>query len=123
MMRYMKNIHSHFETGRTETRSLFMWTKFGVKIFPVPNLCKMKFQIKSRNPNQDITHVVQNCIVAKSTTLTWNITTRPPLSPVASNSPSWLNSTQEIISASVTSSSKAPFICEKHHDLSPFPAK
>ena len=29
----------------------------------------------------------------------WNMTTRPPLSPVASNSPSWLNSTHEIISA------------------------
>lgn len=55
--------------------------------------------------------------------LTWNITTRPPLSPVANNSPSWLNSTQDIISASVTSSSKAPFICEKHHDLSPLPTK
>lgn len=49
------------------------------------------------------------------------MTTRPPLSPVASNSPSWLNSTQDIISASVTSSSKAPFICEKHQEASPLP--
>lgn len=29
----------------------------------------------------------------------WKITTRPPLSPVARRSPSWLNSTHEIISA------------------------
>lgn len=52
----------------------------------------------------------------------WNMTTRPPLSPVASSSPSWLNSTHEMMSASVTSSSNAPFICEKHHDVSPLPA-
>lgn len=29
----------------------------------------------------------------------WKMTTRPPLSPVAKNSPSWLNSTVEIMSA------------------------
>lgn len=29
----------------------------------------------------------------------WNTTTLPPLSPVAKNSPSWLNSTVEIMSA------------------------
>lgn len=52
----------------------------------------------------------------------WNITTRPPLSPVANSSPSWLNSTHEMMSASVTSSSRAPFICEKHQDVSPLPA-
>lgn len=49
------------------------------------------------------------------------MTTRPPLSPVAKSSPSWLNSTQDMISASVTSSSKAPLICEKHQDASPLP--
>lgn len=32
----------------------------------------------------------------------WKITTRPPLSPVAKNSPSWLNSTVEIMSAEDT---------------------
>ena len=51
--------------------------------------------------------------------LTWNITTLPPLSPVASSSPSWLNSTQEMRSASVTSSSKVPFTWLKHHVVSP----
>ena len=30
---------------------------------------------------------------------TWKMTTLPPLSPVASNSPSWLNSTHDMISA------------------------
>ncbi len=29
----------------------------------------------------------------------WNTTTRPPLSPVAKNSPSWLNSTVDMMSA------------------------
>jgi len=29
----------------------------------------------------------------------WKMTTLPPLSPVARRSPSWLNSTQEIMSA------------------------
>ena len=29
----------------------------------------------------------------------WKMTTRPPLSPVANKSPSWLNSTQDIMSA------------------------
>ena len=45
----------------------------------------------------------------------WKMTTLPPLSPVARRSPSWLNSTQEMMSASVTSSSRVPFTCEKHH--------
>ena len=29
----------------------------------------------------------------------WKITTRPPLSPVAKRSPSWLNSTHDMMSA------------------------
>jgi len=32
----------------------------------------------------------------------WKMTTRPPLSPVAKRSPSWLNSTQEIMSAEIS---------------------
>lgn len=60
----------------------------------------------------------KNCLV-----FTWKMTTRPPLSPVAKSSPSWLNSTQDMISASVTSSSNAPLICEKHQDASPLPVK
>lgn len=32
----------------------------------------------------------------------WKMTTRPPLSPVASKSPSWLNSTHEMMSAAET---------------------
>lgn len=58
-------------------------------------------------------------LLAKHTSLTWNITTLPPLSPVARSSPSWLNSTQEIRSASVTSSSRVPFTWLKHHVVSP----
>ena len=40
-------------------------------------------------------------IILKSLTAgsRWNITTRPPLSPVANRSPSWLNSTHDMISA------------------------
>ena len=71
--------------------------------------------------------------------ITWKMTTLPPLSPVASNSPSWLNSTQDIMSAethnwwspcppclppglpSVTLSSSVPFTCEKHHWISLLP--
>lgn len=53
--------------------------------------------------------------------LTWKITTRPPLSPVARRSPSWLNSTQEITSASVMSSLSAPLTCEKLQLVSPWP--
>ncbi len=49
----------------------------------------------------------------------WKITIRPPLSPVASSSPSSLNSTVEIISASLTSSSIVPLTCEKYHWASP----
>lgn len=56
---------------------------------------------------------------SKNIYLTWNITTLPPLSPVARSSPSWLNSTQEIRSASVTSSSRVPFTWLKHHVVSP----
>lgn len=61
---------------------------------------------------------IKKCLV-----FTWKMTTRPPLSPVAKSSPSWLNSTQDMISASVTSSSNAPLICEKHQDASPLPVK
>ena len=64
----------------------------------------------------------------------WKITTLPPLSPVANSSPSWLNSTAEIISAefyfleliqvnsflpSATSSSKDPFTWLKYQESSP----
>jgi len=70
----------------------------------------------------------------------WKITTRPPLSPVASRSPVLLNSTHDMMSAetskgpisggsdgvrdspSVTSSSRVPLTCEKHHCSSPLPA-
>ena len=45
----------------------------------------------------------------------WKMTTLPPLSPVARRSPSWLNSTQEMMSASVTSSSRVPLTWLKHH--------
>ena len=48
----------------------------------------------------------------------WKMTTLPPLSPVARRSPSWLNSTHEMMSASVTSSSRVPFTWEKHHWMS-----
>ena len=76
----------------------------------------------------------------------WKMTTLPPLSPVAKRSPSWLNSTQDMMSAvrakqqslvtlkvsgvdvtdwvlpSVTSSSRVPLTCEKHHWISLEPA-
>ena len=64
-------------------------------------------------------HIVQIILFS---CFTWKITTLPPLSPVASSSPSWLNSTHEIMSASVTSSSRVPFTCEKHHCMSLLPA-
>ncbi|MPC30687.1 hypothetical protein E2C01_023955 [Portunus trituberculatus] len=39
----------------------------------------------------------------------WKMTTRPPLSPVASRSPSWLNSTHEMMSAArVTTDTEFP---------------
>ena len=44
--------------------------------------------------------------------------TRPSLSQVANTSPSWLDSTHDMISASETSSSKVPLTSEKHHWIS-----
>lgn len=63
------------------------------------------------------------CVTMRWRKLTWKITTRPPLSPVASRSPSWLNSTHDMTSASVISSFSAPLTCEKHQLVSPWPGK